>query len=66
MVVGENGFPAVGDMMLLSAEGSISRFVRNDVSARSSLFDVTERKMSKSFCWSVRGVPLRSRICGIL
>jgi hypothetical protein len=40
----------------------MSRDVRKDVSDSSSLVEVTERKMSSSFCWSLRGVPFKSRI----
>jgi len=45
--------------LLLS--GSMSRPVRNEVSSRSAFVDVTERKMSNSFCWFDRAVPFKSR-----
>lgn len=63
---GEKALPVPGDVTALSVEGSISSEVRNEVSAKSSLVDVTERKISRRRCWSLRGVPLRSRICILL
>lgn len=40
--------------------GSMSRVVRNEVSCRSGLDEVTERKISRSCCWFDLRVPLRS------
>lgn len=60
--VGENKADEEGEVIMRSPCGSMSKEVRKEVSARSSLVDVTERKMSSSRCWSPRGVPLRSRI----
>jgi len=62
-VVGENIADELG-VIPLEGVGSISMDVRNEESWRSALEDVTERKMSRSFCWSFRGVPFRSRIWG--
>lgn len=62
VAVGENRFADEGDVTICPLGGSISRCVRKEVSDRSSFVEVTERKMSRSFCWSFRGVPLRSRI----
>lgn len=53
----------LGDVTTRSDPGSISRSVRKDVSLRSSLAEVTDKKMSTSFCWSARAVPFRSSIC---
>jgi hypothetical protein len=60
-VVGENIADELG-VIPLEGVGSMSIEVRNEESWRSEFEDVTERKMSRSFCWSFRGVPFRSRI----
>jgi hypothetical protein len=62
VAVGEKRFADEGEVTICPLGGSISRCVRKEVSDRSSFVEVTERKMSRSFCWSFRGVPLRSRI----
>jgi hypothetical protein len=62
-VVGENIADELG-VIPLEGVGSISIEVKNEESWRSALEDVTERKMSRSFCWSFRGVPFRSSIWG--
>lgn len=49
-LVGENKAEDEGEVTILSPCGSISRPVRNDVSARSSFVEVTERKMSRRRC----------------
>lgn len=51
VLVGENSIDEEGEVIILSAgAGSMSRLVKNEVSDRSSLVEVTERKISKSFC----------------
>ena len=60
--VGEKRCVEEGEVTIRSAAGSMSTEVRKEVSLRSSLVDVTLKNMSRSFCWSERGVPFRSRI----
>ena len=48
--VGENSVAELGEVIILSAGGSISSKVKKEVSERSPLVEVTERKMSRSFC----------------
>lgn len=60
--MGENMADELG--VRFEGAGSMSIDVRNDESWRSEFEDVTERKMSRSFAWSFRGVPFRSRIWG--